>query len=93
MVQDYKDIVIIILQTLKDSLIAGTKVQKELLWAERFGVSEKCIISIFEELIDSGYIKGCVVKTISGEKILYGISNAEITLSGVDYLEIEKEFK
>ena len=87
----YVDIVKEILKTLEKSLLVGRTVEKDEIWTARFGVSEKCMVSIFEELVDSGYIKGGEIKVFSGVKTLIGLDKIEITLSGAEHLKYMEE--
>ena len=87
----YVDIVKEILKALERSLLAGKTIERDEIWATRFGVSEKCMVSIFEELLDSGYVKGGEIKVFSGVKTLIGLDKIEITLSGAEHLKFMEE--
>lgn len=92
MTSKYKEIVKTILKVALKSLIDGTDIYKEDLWTSRFAVSEKCMVSIFEELIDSGYIKGCKILPLTdGKKTVFDMNTMEITLSGVEHLTFMEE--
>jgi hypothetical protein len=83
----YKEIVKEILKILEKALFDGTKIDRDEL-LRQLGVSEKCMVSIFEELIDLGYIKDCfIVKTLSGDKTITGFSTMQITYNGIEQLE------
>lgn len=90
---DYFKIVYVILKELYGCRKANQPVDLEAISPKRFGVEAGYLLSILEELLENGYIKGFIVKHSKTGKYVMNLEEMEITMNGIEYLQENSKMK
>ena len=85
-VKDYYKIIYIILSELFDCKETGKRLNVENVSPERFGIESSYLISIINDLLQEGHIRGVKVHVTKSGRFISGYENMEITRQGIDYL-------
>ncbi len=84
---DYFRITYLILSELYQCRKDGVKVDVESISDIRFGIAYSYWLSIIEDLLEDGYIKGVIAKECKTGKYLLNLEDIDITRSGIEYLQ------
>ena len=89
---DYFKIVYVILEELYGCRKANQRIDLEAISPKRFNVAGY-LLSILEELLENGYVKGFIVKHSKTGKYVMNLEEMEITMHGVEYLQENSKMK
>ena len=90
---DIFKIIYILLTELYESKKQGCKVNLQDISPERFGINASYFMDILCELLQEGYIKGLKVRESKTGRIVSGMSDIDITLKGIEYLQDNSQMK
>lgn len=84
---DYFKIMYVILKELYETMKAGERFDKKSISPERLGINDGYLLSILEELLDNGFIKGLAIGNSKTGKYVSDLNDMRITMKGVQFLE------
>lgn len=90
---DYFKIVYVILEELYGCRKANQRIDLEAISPKRFGIEAGYLLSILEELLETGYAKGFIVKHSKTGKYVMNLEEIEITMNGIEYLQENSKMK
>lgn len=90
---DYFKIVYVILKELYGCRKANQRIDLEAISPKRFGIEAGYLLSILEELLETGYVKGFFVKHSKTGKYVMNLEEIEITMNGIEYLQENSKMK
>lgn len=90
---DYFKIVYVILKELYGCRKANQRIDLEAISPKRFGIEAGYLLSILEELLENGYVKGFIVKYSKTGKYVMNLEEIEITMNGIEYLQENSKMK
>lgn len=84
---DYLKIVYLILSELYEAMKKDREVDFKSISKDYFHIPESYLLEIWASILDKGYTKGYSVREAGRNIYISGLSNAKITMDGVEYLE------
>lgn len=84
---DYFKILYVILKELYEAKKDGKKVCLDLISPDRFKIPEGYWLDIVCEATDNGYIKGFKYRITKTGRVVSGLEDMNITMSGIEFLQ------
>ncbi len=84
---DYFKIVYVILKELYEARKHGMRVDTSAISRERFQIDGGYLLSILDELVDNGYVKGITIHRSKTGIYITSLEDMDITMKGIQFLE------